>query len=85
MDFLKCDTKGCLHVELVDQISANHIGKECPVCGSNLLTREDFDDFTSIIKAKAEEGFQGIFNVHEGVMTELPISIGYVPTNQPKE
>ena len=43
--FLQCDAPGCDHVEQVDGISEEHIGKECPKCGANLLTEEDFEDF----------------------------------------
>lgn len=41
--FLKCDAPGCLHQEPCDAITEQLIGKPCPKCGADLLTREDFD------------------------------------------
>lgn len=41
-EFLKCDADGCSHVENVDAITADMIGRPCPVCGASLLTAEDF-------------------------------------------
>lgn len=43
--FLKCDTKGCLHVEMHDKLVKEMVGKPCPQCGSNLLTEDDWLDF----------------------------------------
>lgn len=40
-NFLKCDTAGCDHIEDVDQIAPELIGKPCPRCGASLLTAED--------------------------------------------
>lgn len=42
--FLKCDKKGCVHVEFHDDITSALIGKPCPHCGSNLLTQEDYEN-----------------------------------------
>jgi hypothetical protein len=41
--YLKCDAPGCVHQETVDGFHEAYIGKPCPVCGSNLLTREDYE------------------------------------------
>ena len=49
--FLKCDNSTCDHVEFVDEISADMIGKACPKCGENLLTQEDHDGFVEAISA----------------------------------
>ena len=43
--FLKCDKKGCLHTEFHDEIILELVGKPCPVCGSELLTVQEFVDF----------------------------------------
>lgn len=41
--FLQCDAEGCDHREAVEAMTAEHIGRRCPKCGTNLLTRADFD------------------------------------------
>jgi hypothetical protein len=46
-EFLKCDTPTCDHFEM-SQIVAANVGKPCPKCGANLLTREDFVNFRTI-------------------------------------
>lgn len=41
--YLKCDAVGCDHVEFHEgHITLGMIGKECPKCGANLLTEEDY-------------------------------------------
>lgn len=40
---LKCDAEGCDHVETVQDITADLIGKPCPKCGANLLTKDDYE------------------------------------------
>ena len=50
--FLKCDRKGCLHVEAYDALSSSMIGKPCPRCKASLLTREDWDALTDEAKSK---------------------------------
>lgn len=42
MNYLKCDADGCSHVEEIERLERELIGKECPVCGANMLTEEDF-------------------------------------------
>lgn len=37
---LQCDN--CFHQEPVEKFSAELIGKECPVCQSNMLTERDY-------------------------------------------
>lgn len=48
-EFLKCDADGCDHIETVPVVSEGLIGKPCPKCGADLLTREDYDGHTAII------------------------------------
>lgn len=40
---LQCDEDDCDHVEEVEAISEDMIGKPCPKCGASLLTQEDYD------------------------------------------
>ena len=42
MNYLKCDADGCSHVEEIERLERELIGKECPSCGANMLTEEDF-------------------------------------------
>jgi len=56
--YLQCDAEGCDHKEFVDTITEEMIGKECPLCGSNLLTEEDFKMFEPLMQAK--ELMQGL-------------------------
>jgi hypothetical protein len=44
--FLKCDERGCSHVEYHAKLTHAMVGKPCPRCSSNLLTLEDFRDFS---------------------------------------
>ena len=48
MEYLKCDALGCSHVELVDKVYEKYINMPCPVCGENLLTQEDYDDYLKV-------------------------------------
>nr|WP_052951443.1 hypothetical protein [Devosia soli] len=48
--FLKCDAEGCDHIEDVAEITGDMIGKPCPKCGSDLLTLEDFEFYTNLMK-----------------------------------
>ncbi len=45
MNFLKCDAKNCTHVETVEVIGKEHIGKPCPECGASLLTERGYRVF----------------------------------------
>jgi len=45
---LQCDKDDCRHTEDVEIIDETMIGKPCPKCGSNLLTKEDFIGFLAI-------------------------------------
>ncbi|WP_052465768.1 zinc ribbon domain-containing protein [Phaeobacter sp. S60] len=47
-EVLKCDAAGCGHVEQVMHITAEHVGMPCPKCGSNLLTRQDWEAWRPI-------------------------------------
>ena len=48
-EFLKCDTEGCDHVEQVGTITAEMVERPCPVCGSSLLTQDDWNQWSSVI------------------------------------
>jgi hypothetical protein len=41
---LICDEPTCDHKEDVGALSEDMIGKPCPKCGANLLTREDYEE-----------------------------------------
>jgi hypothetical protein len=45
---LICDAAGCGHVELVEAITSDLIGRSCPKCGADLLTAEDFKNAKTI-------------------------------------
>lgn len=47
-EHLNCDAEGCSHVEQVSEITEDHVGMPCPVCGANLLTREDWEAWKPI-------------------------------------
>lgn len=47
-EFLKCDTPGCDYREEVPEITETMIGKPCPKCGANLLTRADWDIYVKM-------------------------------------
>ena len=59
-EYLKCDAAGCDHVEDVDVIVAEMVGKPCPKCGANLLTAEDWNTwherFVPVFNAMKVEG-----------------------------
>jgi uncharacterized C2H2 Zn-finger protein len=42
-EFLKCDNKGCVYVEIHHSITSDMINTRCPLCNSNLLTQYDYD------------------------------------------
>lgn len=42
--FLKCDAEGCDHLETIEGLTEDLIGKPCPKCGADLLTREDYEE-----------------------------------------
>lgn len=46
--FLKCDKDQCTYEEIVKNIDSSYINKPCPMCGSNLLTKQDHDDFLEL-------------------------------------
>lgn len=79
--FLKCDAPDCNHFELVEEITADHIGWLCPVCKSDLLTKEDYDLFMSVINSKEFKG-TGVTHVHKGKVTSIALDVNQ--TNQPK-
>lgn len=81
--FLQCDE--CSHVEEVPAMRREDIGKPCPVCSANLLTKRDFEDFAKHMKAidllnrilgpveaGAEAAAKISFNTHDG---EVKLSI----------
>lgn len=52
--FLKCDAAGCTHREPVEALTQDLVGKPCPICGANLLTQEDFDDWHASVAPMIE-------------------------------
>ena len=52
--FLKCDAAGCDHVEDVEAITPELIGKPCPKCGSNLLTEADCEAWLAMVQPGIE-------------------------------
>lgn len=42
--FLKCDAPTCDHQEMVADYGPHLIDKPCPICGANLLTKQDFEE-----------------------------------------
>lgn len=50
---IQCDTEGCDYADptvTVDDL-INWIDKPCPICGANLLTQADYDNFMKLIDA----------------------------------
>jgi hypothetical protein len=52
--FLKCDADGCEYIEGVPDITAEMIGLPCPTCGANLLTAEDFEFYSTVLRPGME-------------------------------
>jgi len=48
--YLRCDRDGCDHVESIPKLQAEMIGKPCPKCGDNLLTKEDFAHWEKVVE-----------------------------------
>ena len=48
--YLKCDKEKCDYQETVSEILKKHVGKPCPKCGNNLLTKEDYEAYVNISK-----------------------------------
>ena len=79
---LMCDAPGCDHREDIDVFSEDLIGKPCPKCGANLLTKDDYDAALPVYAAMdmlEKAGFvkgatvdtsgekaQISFNIHDG-------------------
>lgn len=75
---LNCDAAGCGHVEPVEAIIEADIGRLCPKCGANLLTRADFDYWA----ANIEPVFRilseaGLLREVEGDEPSALVSFGY--------
>ena len=49
-EFLKCDALGCDHVEQVEAITADMVGKLCPKCGASLLTQGDWEVWSAVFE-----------------------------------
>lgn len=62
-EYLKCDAAGCNHVENVAAITEEMVDKPCPVCGANLLTREDWE---------AWKPFQALLSAVESIAGSQP-------------
>lgn len=79
-EYLKCDANGCDHVENIDCISQDLVGKTCPKCGANLLTQEDYNHYVqlrgllTLLNTMAPEQVDGqkvelSIGVHDGEFT----------------
>lgn len=83
-EFLKCDHEGCSHVEMCGPFTQEMVGKPCPVCGSSLLTQEDFDGWQRhvapliaafdgfrpvMLEADGADYVASIIQLHEGLVT----------------
>ena len=40
--YLQCDAEGCGHIESIDSLTREMIGKPCPLCGADMLTEDDY-------------------------------------------
>lgn len=49
---IKCDKKGCGYCDPDVKVSEypSYINKPCPQCGSNLLTKADYEAFTAMMR-----------------------------------
>jgi len=72
--FLKCDEEDCDHVETVDAISQELVGKVCPKCGADLLTQMDLDHF-NIVKAISDKLTKMSPPEDQEDLTEVMISV----------
>jgi len=46
---MKCDAPGCDHIEPIALDCRDLIGKRCPKCNSDLLTKEDYEAFQKLM------------------------------------
>lgn len=53
-EFLKCDNEACGVTHDVGAITEDMIGTPCPKCGSDLLTKADWDFYVSVMKPGME-------------------------------
>ena len=80
-EYLKCDQNECSHVETHEKLTDEMVNKACPSCGSNLLTQDDWKQYSAIrnlmslvdntIKSKQAEDEQAFvsLHVHDGTTT----------------
>lgn len=78
-EVLNCDAAGCGHVEQVEGINEADIGRPCPKCGANLLTREDFDYWVQNVAPMVDilEGLGLLRRGDEAGEGEARVSFGY--------
>ena len=75
---LKCDNEKCDYVshKLPNDHIVDLVGAECPLCKSNLLTREDLDKFLLIestidfVNNMSEEEYQEALKIKSGKSDE---------------
>ena len=79
MEYLKCDAKGCDHMEDVEAITADMVGKPCPKCGANLLTESDWTVYSVVVQpamqAMVDAGLARL--APRGTPDEQKIRVGY--------
>lgn len=75
-EVLICDEPDCDHVEDVGTITAHMVGWPCPMCGANLLTQADWQDYQAM--TKLVDGVQDVLNDdgNERVLLQLHVHNG---------
>lgn len=78
--YLQCDAEGCNHLEFVDTITEDMVGKPCPKCNANLLTKEDYDMFVQVQNMitlsnnlYSDDAIAVDIHCHDGKMTITPL------------
>lgn len=74
-EVLKCDAEGCDHIEPVEAVTSDLVGKPCPKCGASLLTQEDWDAWAPIrdLLLELEKAADGVADTED----QIDVSIGY--------
>lgn len=76
-EYLKCDAHGCDHVETLDRITSDMVGKACPACGANLLTKDDWEYHDKFMRP-AMEAMEALGLTQRAKMGEAgAVRVGY--------
>ena len=80
-EYLKCDQNECSHIETHEKLTDDMVNKACPLCGSNLLTQEDWKQYSAVknlmslvdstLSSNQKKDEQGLvsLHVHDGTTT----------------